>query len=259
MQQDTRRQRTSRTSCSSDPAGQQAAEEQQALLQASLQAQLAAATSGRDSSLRKLRRLQNDVSDAEALLTSFLGSGGSSSTSVFDTPAASQPRSAPRSPAAADAADAATAVQWLQQTQQQQGSSAAAAASESAAGSSRLTRRIQAVLLELQKLQQQQLPLEGDGSTPEDATPAPAAAEQAEARAGSKLPLLTPAQSEDAGSALIAAIHGTPSAAAAVQQAYGAGEATSAAADEAYWLRSYPVQVRLQAAFYVPGLPSHAP
>ncbi|EFN57871.1 hypothetical protein CHLNCDRAFT_141868 [Chlorella variabilis] len=227
------------------------AEERQAALQrqleesrAGLQQQLAAVAAERDSSQRQLHRLQSDVTDAELLLASFLGGAGSSASSVFGTPAASPKRPASAEGSSEDVApDVACAVQWLQQTQQAQqaeGDGGSAPPSARAASSSRLCRRIQGVLLELQRLQQQQQQQqraqEGGSPAGQDSggnSPAAAPAEPAEeARvapgAGAKLPLLSPVQSHSSAGALIAADYGAGTPAARGGQEEGESEAAGA-------------------------------
>ena len=203
---------------------------QHAELQQAAQLELAALQQELAASRRQAVRLQSDVSDAELLLASFLGS---SSASLLNTPQAS-----PRLSAEDDdgfnvaAADVAAAVHWLQQTSRP--TSPAPAVSPQAA--SRLCRRIQAVLHEVHCLRQQQQPRPRERSAsaelwPEDsAVDAPAAAprsspSKAAASPTSKLPLLSPVQS-DTSSTLIGAVHATAStkpAAAAVASKHAAG------------------------------------
>lgn len=221
---------------------------------AALEQQLQAAVAEREAAARQLHRLQHEVSDAELLLASF-SSGGS----LFSTPQASPKRLAGSDssdesyPAAT--ANAATAVQWLQQQQASAPASPVRAESASspggmAAGSSRLCRRIQAVLHDVQRLQQQlqQQQRQRDGSStdlsPEDsaadsaappAQPEPAATTTPR----SKLPLLSPVQSDTNSGSLIAAVHGSASPCTATPTAPSplSGEADISP------LRSYPVQV----------------
>ncbi|KAL4858661.1 M-phase inducer phosphatase 2 [Chlorella vulgaris] len=213
--------------------------------EAGVQWQLSAAAGERDAWHRQLLRLQSDVSDAELLLASFLGSNSSSCSSLFGTPAASpkRPASSP-APAAEGGADqdvaseVAAAVQWLQQTHQQQQQQQAlqqdvepvadahAMAARSGGSNSRLCRRILLVLAELQRLQQQQRAHEAASARAEasprphsapaggclsvGAPPSSEASEELAALAeGSdfarELPLLSPVNSHNS-SALIAAV-----------------------------------------------------
>lgn len=220
------------------------AEERQTELQQVEEQQAAAGSdvlARRDSTAQQLQRLQSEVADAELLLASALGFGGSTCSSSFDTPIASPHRpAAPPEPshggtAGSDggvAPEVATAVAWLQQAQ----AAAAMAECSSAApqltarplaGSSRLCRRIQAVLGELHRLQQvaarrgsasgshagsrEETPAASDsagGSLSAEAAEKDADAAVQGQEAAAKLPLLSPVHSAGSSS-LIPAFHGS--------------------------------------------------
>lgn len=200
----------------------------------SLSHQLAATAAERDAAARQLHRLQSEVVDAELLLASFLGgTAASGCSSRLTTPAASPQRAGSGPPPAspADAPEVAAAVQWLQQTasaQQQGGQEGGEPGSGPgtvplSARGSRLLTRIHAVLLEAQRLQSSQgrsgstaggggssggsLSPEGSIESEVAGTGRPLmAAGVAASPAASKLPLLSPVQS-DTSSALIPAVH----------------------------------------------------